>query len=119
MIHITDTAPASGKYICGCSIRDKERYRIDLLGDGKLSNKRIIGGEEVCPEHGEPIAGYRSPLKDGPNGSRIDNSIFSSYKGKLDLDFSEPDIRDTRDPNLVGMEILFKSNGHNGNITTS
>jgi len=96
--------------LCGCDTLDKIGYNSDASATDKQ-------GFQVCPEHGDRMYGWRTPLKSGSFGQRvIDYEAFaygdSRATSRLDLDFeSTPDMRDDRDPLEMGIGFIARTNG--------
>lgn len=87
-------------FLCGCDPTaklaryGKRRYRPGSEVYALVSGERVIvGGQEVCPEHGEILYGSLSPQRDGA-GVSFRNLHAKHTVGKLDL--SSPDTRDLR-----------------------
>lgn len=81
------------EFLCGCNRDDKKTYSIQVDHSGNLRSSRFDAEHyEICPEHGERLYGWRTPIVGGSN--------------KLDLNFAGKDNRDTRDPEQLGAEIL-------------
>lgn len=49
------------RYLCGCDVAEKERYRteFDALGRQVVPSEN---GVRICPEHGQKIEGWRTEL---------------------------------------------------------
>jgi len=94
-----------GKFLCGCNPGDKQRHTTFIVSNGLQtfqSFKRYDEqGFEVCPEHGHRLYGWASaaPVNKTTTGGAIKSTA--------------PDLRDNRDPETIGREILMKHNGHN------
>lgn len=109
-----------GRYLCGCNPDKMRNYftSIDPVTEIANSTRFDDAGNQVCPEHGEPLYGFRSPLVETPLGGRLDYSNMGRDKKSLKLtDPSEyEDRRDNRDPVQVYSEIAASrrasGNGH-------
>lgn len=116
-------------FLCGCDPKTKGRYSGDTVkspipgADPSYSDKRFDAqGFEVCPEHGERLYGWKSPLMATPSGrDALDyRKLGRDGDVKIITDNPEfPDRRDNRDPVLAYAELkaergISKSgtNGH-------
>jgi len=100
------------KYLCGCDPEAKKHYRAIVLPNGNTSHLILDDeGYQVCPEHGERLYGWKTSHAGGVN-PKIDYSNMGSGGNLSNIDFSQPDMRDTRDPQTMGLEIQAKGNGH-------
>jgi len=113
------------EFICGC-VQDVNLSNPDEIGWWReISTDRI--GFMVCAKHRMRRKGWRSiPAAHGKSkGLNYFYAQFSPLQlerhfifgeplteRKLDISDDGPDTRDTRDPELVGREIMGKSNGH-------
>jgi len=101
------------KYICGCSQEEKANYRSVILPNGEITH-RIVDGEgyEICPEHGERLQGWKTIHAPGEI-SKPDYSKMGSGRSFVP-NSTVKDIRDNRDPEEIGAQILIKEteNGH-------
>lgn len=86
-----------GKYLCGC---DPARMR-EIYGVARIDDQ----GYDVCPQHGERLYGWASPMIRGPQGNNVLCYRKFSKSPELVLEPSEiPDQRDKRDPILIYTE---------------
>lgn len=108
-----------GLYLCGCDPDEKRSYSAFLISNGSdpvYSTRRIENGVDVCPEHGQPLYGFKSPpITDGQWGRRADYRGYPRTPGKLKSTPPSEDKRDNRDPEEVYREIVAgRSAGSNG-----
>jgi hypothetical protein len=87
-----------GKFLCGCDPSRKKNYRF-ATDNGMLSAKRYDEqGFEICPEHGQRMYGWGSPLVQHKAGQEVLDFSGFGGKRKLKLVTTTPDRRDNRNP---------------------
>ena len=124
-----------GTYLCGCAEDANSTHSWHLVpgtDPPQYTNRRYDDeGFMVCPWHGARRYGWRSvpasPNHPGPKSGYMSMTPLEierrKYYGKsipkkkeLKIDSNAPDLRDTRDPEELGKEILARSNGHEKNL---
>lgn len=104
-----------GFYLCGCRVGPRPGYPPRYIGRVIDSEGRItVPGEEVCPEHGQRVYGFRTILQvGGPQGhDRLDSAKSMGFKpSRWEPQSEVEDIRDNRDPAEVAAEIERKRDG--------
>lgn len=100
-----------GQFLCGCNPARKGNYSIVPVqaagGVELMSGKRHDHeGYEVCPEHGQRMYGWNSPLVQHSAGQEvIDYGQMGRGKARIKPSTVE-DRRDTRDPVADHDEIM-------------
>ena len=106
-----------GHFLCGCNPKDPHvmNYKRDVVvinGEPTLTSKRYDKkGREICPIHGQPLYGHATPFKTGPQGNDI-SDLAAEYKvrygdaKRAEIVSTVPDLRDNRDPAVVGAGYL-------------
>jgi hypothetical protein len=95
-----------GMFLCGCDPTRKKNYRFSTDGGMLTSTRRDDEGFEICPEHGERLYGWNSPLVQHKAGQEILSYSNMGGKRKLKLTPTVKDNRDTRDPVADHDEIM-------------
>lgn len=84
-----------GQYLCGCDPETKLRYYSSVDENVVHTSRRYDErGNEVCPEHGEPMYGWRSQIIQTPRGRALDYSRHGTKKKNFKL--SPEEVGDRR-----------------------
>lgn len=51
-----------GRFLCGCEVESKRDYRVEFDQAGRRIERHDWRGP-LCPEHGEPLYGWRSKVE--------------------------------------------------------